>query len=75
MLFGIARVSFVTVSGFRRDLIMFDFGHRCSQLANDDATNRVVQWPFWCRLGAVMWCFAHLCAEQSMSSFHNVFRL
>ena len=31
MLFGIARVSFVTVSGFRSDLIMFDFGHRCSQ--------------------------------------------
>ena len=35
MLFGIARVSFVTVSGFRRYLIMFDFGHRCSQLGND----------------------------------------
>ena len=35
MLFGIAGVSFVTVSGFKRDLIMFDFGFRCSQLGKD----------------------------------------
>ena len=32
MLFGIARVSFVTVSDFRRYLMMFDFGHHRSTM-------------------------------------------
>ena len=75
MLLGIARGSFVTVSGFRRYLIMFDFGHRCLQLCNDVWMLRIEQ--FSGRSGAPEGprCFAHLCAEQSMPSFHNVFRL
>ena len=76
MLFVIARVSFVTVSHFNRYLIMLDFGHRCSQLCNDVWMLRIELFSGRAvLLKAIARCFAHLCAEQSMSSFHNVFRL
>ena len=76
MLFVIARVSFVTVSGFRRYLIMFDFGHRCSQLCNDVWMLRIEQFsgrsgaPERLLRGALHICVRNKAYHRSTMFFH-----